>query len=199
LVLGADDELVEYSEGLDKSVLKDKYGIPRDKRIVTSGGKFDLKKKGFFSLLESIEILESNICIIIFGSIDENMKSEFDFFLSNPRVIYLGWLDSKETYEVLSLSDIVFFPSSHSVLFEISAALSKPLILQHYYNNSHIETRQNGYSNILQLNKFDKNHVKELISYYFADENFTKINKLAKEKSTEFKYSLIAKKSLLNE
>ena len=196
LPLGADDELVNKCVGYNKMKLISKYGLPDESKLIVSGGKFDLNKIGILGLIKSIRFLPKNYSIILFGSISQNIKNLIEPYITESQVVFLGWLGAEETYEVLSSADIVFFPSKHSVLFEVTAALGKPMILKYGYDYKYMENNVGGYSNILYINNFDEIQIANTLSYYFEEQNNKNINHRANEISNRFLYSNIAKLSL---
>lgn len=104
--------------------LKDKYGIPNDKKIVLFGAAFngtENKNKGFKYLLEALRRLnEKEYFLLIFGKCEEkNIAWKQDYKL-------LGYIQSEEEMaEIYNIADVYVTPSlQESFGFTVCEAMS---------------------------------------------------------------------------
>lgn len=138
LVMGADDDLVNTaSEQIFK--IKRSLGIQNNDFVILTGGKIDSAKYQTLLLMEAVNRLnDKNVKLIVFGSIENELKERFDSLMSNS-IIYVGWHDSKELYAYIAASDLVIFPGRHSVLWEQTVAQGKPMIVKYWDGTTHVD------------------------------------------------------------
>lgn len=192
LVMGADDdEVAKAIKSETKIRFRNYYGISQDDYLIITGGKIDLYKRQTLLLMDAInEIENQNIKLIIFGSVVEELQDEFYKRCDNNRVKYIGWVDSKYTYECISSSDLAVFPGRHSVLWEETVALGVPIVAKFWDGTTHIDI--NG--NVQFLKEDNVEEIRNVITNCYNNKN--KLKKLADNASKEFLYSSIAKRSL---
>jgi glycosyltransferase involved in cell wall biosynthesis len=95
----------------DKKVLRQKYGIHPDKRLVLFGAAdtgTENKNKGFAFLMEALKWLEGNkYCLAVFGNAGENIE-----FPSEFEVSLLGFIsDEHKLAEIYNMADVFVNPS----------------------------------------------------------------------------------------
>ena len=72
LVMGADDEMVEkYSNSNSVENERKKFKLKKTDFVVVTGGKIDFAKTQIFNLMNVVNKMDSNIKLIIFGSVME--------------------------------------------------------------------------------------------------------------------------------
>ncbi len=105
----------------DKNILRKKYHLPEDKKIILFPGRPSYGK-GFDIALEVIERLGSSYCLIVLG----------EGSVKNSNVHFLGKITNNKMPEIYNIADLSFFPSRYegnSVSVLESAACGTPLIL----------------------------------------------------------------------
>lgn len=196
LPLGGEDSNIEkFSSEASIAKVKSQMLI-KDETVILTGGKINNSKREYVNFFKAFDQLvkstDLNLKLIIFGSVDLEQKVDLDM-MSNKNIIFVGWINSLESYKLMSISDIVIFPSHHSVYWEQAVAMNKPLIIKKSVGMSHID--------------FDGNieyFIDESIEGYFKtlretlDNNKINLMKIAARNADtdHFLYSNIAKKSL---
>ena len=198
LVMGANDELVEKYSNIElrKKIRKDMKINDGDLVIVT-GGKIDKFKLQTLLLMEAINnINNENIKLLIFGSIEEEIKPKFDKLYNEKMIQYLGWISEEESYKYFSIADLVVFPGRHSVYWEQVVAMGKPMICKYWEGTTHVDIG----GNVKFLYNDSVQEIQDLLEDICNDNsiyyNMLKISN--SEKKNDFLYSYIAKKSINN-
>lgn len=195
LVMGADDEKVkEASLPENKNFIRQKYNIDGSKFLIVTGGKIDSSKQQLLLLAEAIYNLKnSNICLLIFGSIEESLKEKLQMYISN-NVKYIGWIDSEKTAIYFAAADLVVFPGRHSVFWEQVVALGIPMVVKYWEGTQHIDLG----GNLKFLYEDSVEEIKNVIEGIISNKSVYKNMWAAaqNEKRKEFLYSNIAKKSI---
>lgn len=193
LIMGADDEKIDFAhrEIIRKNIRMNNDITDNDFLIVT-GGKID-KAKNVIELMKACADLP-NVKLLIFGSINADIKGEIDLILSkNKNIIYIGWISSDEVYDYFLAADFVCFPGTHSVLWEQACACKVPCMFKRWPDMEHLDNGGNSVfvDNVTQMS------LKESIKKYCFTENYYEIKKNAcSEKTDIYLYSKIAEKSL---
>lgn len=194
LPLGVDDDLADMAMDPYKlAEIRETFNINKDDFVIVTGGKIDAAKKQTFSLMKSInQLKDGSIKLLIFGSVVDDLKEEFELLLSE-NVQYIGWANNEESYLYLSMADLVIFPGRHSVYWEQSAGLGKPLVVKYWTGTNHIDLD----GNVIFL----KNDSVEEIKYVIESliNNPYKLNymkKHAMRAKRYFSYKQIAKNSI---
>jgi len=123
--------------GLNRQVLRRKWGIPTDKKIVLFAGTVR-PHKGIDDLVRALNMVDSGgkvNLLIVGGNVQD--KINFDLYgLNNKRTINLGYQPHALMPEILHLSDLVVLPQKDSFIsraqvpgkvFE-AMAMAKPII-----------------------------------------------------------------------
>lgn len=140
LPLGADDDLVlKMSDPKIRKDLRTKLKISDDQILIISGGKIDHNKPQTLKLMRAINIIcDKAVCLMVFGSVEENLRKEFDAELSE-HVNYIGWKSVEQIYELFAAADLVVFPGLHSVLWEQAVGMGKPCVFKRIPGFNHID------------------------------------------------------------
>lgn len=124
-------------ERYNKRLLREKWGIPRDGKIVLFAGT-PRPHKGLDDLIRALNIIDANGKIYLFlvgGSIEGNVDPDL-FELYRQRIIHLGYQPHALMPEILHLSDLVILPQKDNPIsraqvpakvFE-AMAMAKPII-----------------------------------------------------------------------
>lgn len=192
LPLGADDEAVEKAN--DPLIIEKKYteyGLKSEDFIIVTGGKIDHNKPQTLLLMKAVnECNIENIKLLVFGSVAEEYKTEFDKQLSD-RVQYIGWRKSEEIYKDFAVADLVAFPGLHSVLWEQAVGMGKPCIFRDIEGFHHIDLG----GNCLFFKEDSIESYQETIAQ--AMTQWVEMKQVAEEKGRkEFSYFEIAKRSI---
>ena len=194
LIMGADDEKIDFSNRNQiKKTIRTEYGIKDDDFLIVSGGKID-KKKGIDVLAEACASLSQDIKLLLFGSIDNEIKEKMrQIFNRSDKIKYIGWIDSDQVYNFFLAADLVFFPGGHSVLWEQACACKVPCVFKSWYGADHL----NCCGNSVFIEEINEQAIKEKILELFNTERYKEIKMAAESNGTDvYLYSQIAMKSL---
>ena len=121
----------------ERMAFRDKYGIPRDKFVVTSAGQLQVRK-GIFDFLKIAEQLPDVQFVwaggFSFGAITDGYK-EIQKVLENPpaNVKFLGIVERENMNEVFNIADVMFL-ASFEELFPMTIlegmCVHKPILLR---------------------------------------------------------------------
>ena len=112
---GADTEVFNPKK-FNKQLLREKWGIPRDRKIILFAGT-PRPHKGLDDLIRALNIidLDGNVNLLIVGGSIEG-SIDFNLYESNKkRIIYLGYQPHALMPEILHLSDLVVLPQKDIV------------------------------------------------------------------------------------
>ncbi len=194
LVMGADDDLVKKNEKPEiRKKIRKQYNISEQDFLVMTGGKIDAFKTQTFLLMEAInEIKNQNVKLIVFGSVDENLKPKVNQLVDEEKVQYIGWVDANESYALFAAADLVVFPGRHSVFWEQVVGQGIPMVVKYWRGTTHVDVCEN----VKFLYNDSKEEIKETISEIMQDDVYDKMKKNAINASKQFRYSDIAKRSI---
>lgn len=195
LIMGADDEKIRFSHKNEiRAAIEKKYGIKKGEFLVVTGGKIN-KAKNILNLMRACEAADG-IKLLVFGSVLEDVKEEFEAILEqSKKIIYIGWVDSSAVYDYFLAADLVAFPGTHSVLWEQACACKVPALFMDWDGMRHVN--QNGNA-ILVKDISSIGLKKELEALKFTEQYF-EMKKCAESSETDiFLYSHIAKKAIGN-
>ena len=172
-----------------------KHEIADDEFVVITGGKLTAAKnsillmKAFAMLCKQIE----GIRLLIFGTVSAEIKEQFDNLLrDNNKIIYVGWVPSKETYNYFFASDLACFPGTHSTLWEESVGYGLPAIFKHWDGITQIDL--NGNCELLEEPISPLSIATIIKDIYTNKKKYELMKSLAETKGMRtFSYSRIAK------
>ena len=192
LPLGADDENLDYErkESLRQEV-REQFGVNKDDFLVVTGGKIN-RLKNIHTLVEAvIKVNNPKLKILVFGSIVEEMKDEFEK-LKSDRFIYAGWVPSDDVYRYFYAADLVAFPGLHSVLWEQAVAARVPTAFTKLKGFDHVNFNDNC---ILLEEKTCDYYQKVIRNLLHSPDRYEQLKKNASSKGAcQFLYSEIASK-----
>lgn len=195
LIMGADDEMVSNSlKNNSRQIIRKKYKIEEDDFLIVSGGKIDMAKKEIIEFAKAVKSVNNKkIKFLIFGSIVNELKSELDS-ICDDNIIFIGWLNNIDSYNVFASADLVVFPGRHSVYWEQVVAQGIPLLCRYLPGVNHIDIG----GNVLFMSKNNFDEYKEILNKLITDNEFYNLMKKSANKKTKnnFLYSRIAKKSI---
>lgn len=193
LIMGADDEKIDLdNREFIRKQIRGKYQIKENDFLVVTGGKIDLRKK-IHILMEACGALEK-IKLLVFGSVSEQMKDEYDELVrKNDNIISVGWIDSDKVYDYFFAADLIFFPGQHSVLWEQACAAKTPCVFARWPGMEHV----NNGGNSAFIDEITPDAIKAAICRLRFTDEYLQMKKAAESELTDiYLYSNIAKKSL---
>lgn len=193
LIMGAEDEKIDFKhkENIRKSY-REKNGVCENDFLIVTGGKLDEKKN--IDLLMEVCASINGVKLMIFGSVQDNMKEKFGCILNGAdNIIFVGWIAADEVYNYFFAADLCFFPGQHSVLWEQACACKVPCVFEKWDGMGHVNNGGNS-DFVFPINrKTIENKIKEL---QFTDKYY-RMKSVAESKKTDiYLYSKIAEKSL---
>lgn len=196
LPMGADDEKFEQIENLEfKAQFRQKYNVKEDEFLVVTGGKIDNSKKQILLLMEAIKKLKNtNIKLIVFGSVVEELREQINLMSDGEKIQYIGWISSDESYNYFGMADLVVFPGRHSVFWEQVAGIGVPMLVKYWEGTTHIDI--GGNCEFLYEDSVEeiKNKIEEIV---LDEGKYTKMKNVAKKNGKlKFSYSKISEKSI---
>lgn len=197
LIMGADDELVEKSI-IDKArdTVRKQYGIKEDDFLIITGGKIDQWKPQTLLLMKAINQIDNNrLKLIVFGSLADELKVEFNNLLSE-RVTYIGWIESRKSYDLFSSANLVVFPGRHSVFWEQVAGQGIPMIVKYWDGTTHID---HGGNVIFLYSDSEKEIVDSIMNLLNDKKSYLTMMQKAQSVKKDFLYSEIAKQAIEEE
>ena len=194
LVMGGDDDYIHLDKREEiKETICQKYNIKPSSFIISSGGKITRDKK-VLELIKSCTNLRSDVILLLFGSISNEIKEEFEQLIEKSNTVYAGWANQEEIYNYLVASDLVVFPGTHSVLWEQAVACGVPCVFMERDMMKHVDVG----GNCVFLKKDDEETIHNtLLSILDDDATYQRMKDVAVNKGMSyFSYSSIAKRSI---
>lgn len=186
---GADDDLVMKHDFKGISLFKKKYNLCSAKHIIATGGKLERYADSIVSLIEAFQAFQKkndNIVLLIFGSLNDEIRNILARTKNQKNILYVGWLNIGEIYNIIKISQGFIFTGKHSVLWEQVIAHDKPILIESDSKYDYLNSK----NKVLMYKKLDMQNLEKFI-------NFTKINiNNHRTFNKEFLYSEISKKTL---
>lgn len=195
LVMGVDDELAEKAELENrKDEIKKLYGISDSDFLVVSGGKIDVAKRQTLLLMEAIgKSKMENLKLLVFGSVEESIREEFNKLLVDNRVMYVGWINAMDSYDYFAAAKLVVFPGRHSVFWEQVAGQGIPMVCKYWDGTTHIDLD----GNVEFIYEDQVETIRQKIEMIASDQEcYSEMRNRAYTKRAVFRYSEIAKRSI---
>lgn len=144
LPLGVDDDKIKFIDrDCNRATVRKELGIEDSDFVIVSGGKIN-KLKNFHLLLKAVsENKHSQLKLILFGSIANNFKNEFDRYLGDKRIKFVGWQQADAITRFILASDLAVMPGTHSVIWEEIVGCGIPALFKHYDGMSHVDVGGN--------------------------------------------------------
>jgi glycosyltransferase involved in cell wall biosynthesis len=156
LIMGGDDEYIKKNDGLK---IRESF---KEELLIITGGKIDSYKKEVLNLMNAVSKLPpGKIKLVVFGSVQEELKEEFELYIDSDNIDYIGWINNKESYDYFAAADIVIFPGRHSVYWEQVVSQGTPIGVTSLVGFEHIDIGGNvkifkGGSNKIWKEELDK-------------------------------------------
>lgn len=144
LPLGVDDDKLKFIDReSNRASVRKELGIEDSDFVIVSGGKIN-KLKNFHLLLKAVaENEHSQLKLILFGSIADNFKNEFDRYLGDKRIKFVGWQQADAITRLILASDLAVMPGTHSVIWEEIVGCGIPALFKHYDGMCHVDVGGN--------------------------------------------------------
>ena len=196
LVMGADDELVEKAKNSGaRARIRQQFGIKEDDFLIMTGGKIDPWKTQTLLLMQAVKNIDrDNIRLIVFGSVTQELSEQVKSLADGQKIQYIGWINSKDTYDYFEAADLVVFPGRHSVMWEQVTGQGKPMIVKDWPGTHHVDLG----GNVLFLSKDSVDEIQEKIVCLITNpDKVTEMTKIAERKGMQFfSYADISKRAI---
>ena len=195
LVMGGDDTRINLKQKEKiRTSIRDKYGIPQDCFCIITGGKIE-KSKNIDTLIEAFSNIKyEDARLLVFGSISSEMKNEIEILLENKQVVYIGWVDSNDIYDLFIAADLAIFPGTHSVLWEQACACGLPAMFNDLEGMHHVDLG----GNCIFIDGNNKSQISTAIERIInSPDVYNKMKSTSMALGTKyFSYNEIAKKAI---
>lgn len=196
LVMGADDECVQQTaEPEVKKRIREQFHIDEKDFLIVTGGKIDAFKTQTLFLMEAVQRIKSDkVKLLVFGSVEENLKEPLLKLSDGSKVQYIGWANGNQSYEYFGAADLVVFPGRHSVYWEQVVAQGIPMLCKYWEGTTHVDIG----GNVEFLYKDSTEEIQEkLEEIIYRPEKYNEMKEKAKGSGKEeFSYAKIARKSV---
>ena len=196
LVMGADDELVEIAKtnGACERVRK-QYSISDDDFLILTGGKIDQWKTQTLLLMQAVQNIQNDkVRLIVFGSVTQELMDQVNALADGTKVQYIGWIQSKDSYDYFEAADLVVFPGRHSVMWEQVTGQGKPMLVKDWPGTHHVDL--GGNVRFLTEDSIEEiqGEIEQLIE---NPEEYKRMALIARQKGMKtFSYREIAKRAI---
>ena len=141
LVMGADDELVKDAVDTHaRERIRAQYNIADDDFLIMTGGKIDQWKTQTLLLMQAVKNIQSDkVKLIVFGSVTQELEEKVKSLADGVKVQYVGWIQSKDSYNYFAAADLVVFPGRHSVFWEQVTGQGIPMLVKDWPGTHHVD------------------------------------------------------------
>jgi len=194
LTLGGETEKIHYDDKKTiKKQIRAQYGINENSIVIINGGKLSEEKRTR-ELIEAInKIVDNSIDLIVFGNCDNEYQLELaNAAKNNPRIHFVGWIESDAVYNYYLASDIACFPGGESVLWQQAICCGLPLICKLWQGGEYLDVG----GNVEFIYSDSQQEIIDKINKLIGDpQMINKMSMIALGKGTDkFAYKNIAKK-----
>lgn len=196
LVMGADDDAVADAKKPEvRAEVRKKYKIAADDFLIVTGGKIDAFKMQTLLLMQAVKHIEDKkIKLLVFGSIEEQLKDKVEKLCDGEKIQYIGWAKGNQSYEYFAAAELVVFPGRHSVYWEQVAGLGIPMVCKYWEGTTHIDL--GGNVEFIHEDSVEciEKIVKEIID---IPDKYQKMKNVAEKKGMEaFSYNRISERAI---
>lgn len=196
LFMGADDECAERAANpAVKQQIRKQYGIREDDFLIMTGGKIDSFKTQTLLLMEAVrQIGNPRLRLLIFGSVENELKESFDALCDGSQIQYMGWAKGEQPYEYFASADLVVFPGRHSVYWEQVVAQGIPMLCKYWNGTTHVDIG----GNVRFLKEDSVEAIRQELQMLLEHpDEYERMKQAAKsERRYEFSYQQIARKAM---
>lgn len=194
LVMGADDEEIERTKKeAAREKVRQKLSCDGEDVLIVTGGKIDKGKWQCSLLVEAVQKLSDKVKLLVFGPLSDDMKESVVKRVDNQKIFYIPWANVSEAYDYFAASDLVVFPSTHSVYWEQAAGMGKPLLLRRWVGMDHVGKE----GNVAYIEQDTVAELHEALERILNNSGeLERMTKAAQDIAPEFLYSNIADRSI---
>ena len=196
LVMGADDECVKRAAAPKvKMAVRERFCIGQEDFLLVTGGKIDAFKTQTLLLMEAVRRIDDDrLKLLVFGSIEEDLKERLLALCDGKRIQYIGWAKGEQSYEYFAAADLVVFPGRHSVYWEQAVAQGVPMLCKYWEGTTHVDIGGNVEFLMEDSAEEIQNRLLKIMS---NPEEFERMKKAAEgQGKQEFSYRQISRKSI---
>lgn len=196
LLMGADDESVEHAADPEiRRTIRERFDISQEDFLIVTGGKIDAFKTQTLLLMKAVQkIARDNLKLLIFGSVEEELKDKLLSMCDGSKIQYVGWAKGEQSYEYFASADLVVFPGRHSVYWEQVTAQGIPMLCKYWEGTTHIDI--GGNVEFLMEDSVEEIQ-RKLLQILDEPGKYQEMKKAAKsDLRHEFSYKVIARKSV---
>jgi len=162
--------------------------------VVITGGKIDYRKNIHLLINVIKNISDRQIKLIVFGTPDDKMNYLIRDMKEANNVIYLGWQNTTEIYNLLFAADLGFFPGTHSILWEQACGIGLPCVFKKWDDMQHVQLG----GNCIFIEEASDVTIRNMIMYLYENkEEYNNMKTIAEQKGIpHFSYYEIAKRAI---
>lgn len=195
LYMGADDELIKIDqrESIRHKICEDNK-IDNNSFLIVSGGKLDRNKHVLELISAFKKLTRIDTVLLLFGSVEKDIENDFfEAIHGNGRIIYLGFLNQQEIYDVFLSSDLACFPGGHSVLWEQAVGTGLPCVFAYRKGMTHVDLG----GNCLFFDSYMVDEIVRKIEMCLKEDKYKEMKRISEDKGMDFfSYRSIAIRSL---
>lgn len=198
LPMGGDDEKIDFANQDEiRKRIRNENNISDTDFLVVTGGKLDSGKKIDILMKAVFELNDDNLKLLVFGKANEETQGKINELSENKNIRYIGWVPSDEVYNYFLAADLVFFPGTHSVLWEQACACGVPCVFHDWENMHHVDV--GGNAAFIKGDTVDE--MKQILSELHSNKKvLLKMKAVAQEKAVKvFSYREIARKAIFED
>lgn len=95
----------KYCPSSDKVALRERWGLPEDRKVVLIGAThLNEKRKGMDLLMDALKIMQNDVLVLVAGNMEKQMA-----FAKEAKV--LGYLNERQLIEAYQMADVFVCPS----------------------------------------------------------------------------------------
>lgn len=194
LLLGVDTDNLSPDKDNIRHEIRSSLNILPDDFVFVHGGKMNKDKMTFevMQAFSSINIPKAKL--LLFGSVGDCINNSFNAILEkDPRILYIGYVNSKDIHKYFYAADFSLFPGNHSVLWEEAIGCGLPGIFRSYSKNDHTNLCNNSINVPAEIS-IDK--LREIMERVIIDQTYyNELKANADKAATQLSYYDIARKS----
>ena len=135
-----------------------------------------------------------NIRLIVFGSVTQELSEQVKSLADGQIIQYIGWINSKDTYDYFEAADLVVFPGRHSVMWEQVTGQGKPMLVKDWPGTHHVDLG----GNVLFLSKDTVDEIQDKIEFLISNpDKVIEMTRIAERKGMQFfSYADISKRAI---
>ena len=196
LVMGADVDQINFNDKLMiRKNIRERHSIKETDTLLITGGKIDSAKLQTLDFLKIIIASEKeNLKVLIFGSIDNEIKEQLFNLVDDDKIQFIGWLNTHDIYEYFLASDLGVFPGRHSVLWEQAVGTGLPCLFKYWKGTTHVDVG----GNCLFLDNDSYEEIEQKLFAIIDNENlFENMKKISLDKGrSKFSYRKISREAI---